>query len=1155
MNARITPQAEAQPTSLDDRFLLEKGQVYLTGNQALVRIALDQRRLDAAQGKNTAGFISGYRGSPLGRFDMELWRVAPVLKAAQVHFQPGVNEDLAATAVWGSQFVGSFPGARVDGVFGIWYGKSPGVDRAGDPLKHGNLAGTSPLGGVLVLAGDDHSAKSSTTAHQSDFALIAAGIPVLYPANVQDILDFSLRGIEMSRQTGCWVGIKLVTDVVESAAEVTVGQLAPLPQPTPAAATPCTSLHIRKFEMAPAAEERLYVHKLPAAVAFARMAGLNQLVWPAPQARVGIITAGKSYADTMQALTRLGVTADGPVGQRLRLLKIGMVWPLEDQIVRDFAQGLETILVVEEKRPLLEAQLKSILFDARLSPPPVVRGKFDGAPEWSSLRGRPELPICYELNTGQIGAAIAKLLEMAVAAGSAPACQAPAGAVPLRKPSFCAGCPHNISTRLPQESRALAGIGCHTIAMLNDPLKTNTVSHMGGEGVMWMGQAPFTDEEHVFANMGDGTYFHSGYLAIRQAVAANLRMTYKLLFNGFVSMTGGQPIDGDISVDKAVAQLQAEGVRKIVIVTDDVAAYAQRRQALNVPIWDRAAMERVQQELRAYPGLSVLIYDQACATEKRRLRKRGQLPDPQVRTYIDPEVCEGCGDCGEQSGCLAIEPLDTPLGRKRKINQSSCNKDLSCVQGFCPSFVTLHGATLRKAGGAAALTIPPLPSPAVADRFEPVSLLVAGIGGTGVVTIGAVLTMAAHLDGKAGSSLDLTGISQKYGAVASHIRLAPTAGELHAARIGEHEADVLLGCDLIVAAGAEAMSCLRPGLARAIVNTEVVPTSDFTRQPDWSADADSLAQGMRSVLGERARFVDASALAQALLGDAILSNMLLLGCAWQQGLLPVKLDAMRRAIELNGVAVKANLRAFDVGRWLIHDPAAVQRQVLPAQQVHFARAQQPSLPALIEDRCARLQVYQDAELAALYRERMQGLRAALGQEAVSEKILRQVATQYFRVLAVKDEFEVARLYSRKEFRQSLAGSFEGDFQIRFHLAGGPFGKTDAATGQVRKTAVGAWVLPAFRLLASLRFLRGGKLDPFARGAEAALNRRIRSLYEDDLARIAQGKDSGGQMLELASWPEGIRGYGHVRARMADAALARRAGIAVCSPLTAVQPTL
>jgi indolepyruvate ferredoxin oxidoreductase len=744
----------------------------------------------------------------------------------------------------------------------------------------------------------------------------------------------------------------------------------------------------------------------------------------------------------------------------------------------------------------------------------------------------------------QIAAAVQSLLGQP-AAPAPPQGAAAGGAGPLRKPSFCAGCPHNTSTKVPDGSRALAGIGCHTIAMLNDPKKTHTVSHMGGEGVMWMGQAPFTREAHVFANMGDGTYFHSGYLAIRQAVAANLRMTYKLLFNGFVSMTGGQPIDGELSVDKAVAQLRAEGVRKLVVVTDDVRAYdGPRRRRLDVPVFDRGSLEAVQRDLRDYEGLSVLIYDQACATEKRRLRKRGRIEDPLVRTYIDPEVCEGCGDCGEQSGCLAIEPLETALGRKRRINQQSCNTDLSCVRGFCPSFVTLRGARPRPPAASRPdrFTVPAIPLPTLPDDFRTLNLLVAGIGGTGVVTIGAVLTMAAHLDGKASSSLDVTGLSQKYGAVGSHIRLARDSASIHTSRIGAAEADLLLGCDLIVAAGPESLSRLKPGDARAVVNTSVVPTSDFARTPDWSVDEAGLRAQIEQAARGKVDFIDASVLAEALLGDAILSNMVMLGYAWQQGCIPVRLEALERAIDLNGVAVQQNRHAFALGRWLAHDPVAVRRSQAPGVAVHIHRPTESlSLAELIEDRSRRLADYQSGALATQYRGRIQAAQRSLRERPDAAAVVRQLATQYFRVLAVKDEFEVARLYRRAGFKAALDQAFEGDFRLRFHLAGGPFGRRDADSGVVTKSSVGAWVLPVFGVLSALRVVRGTWLDPFRFSAEARLHRRIRAAYEEDMARLSGAAATwpAERLLELASWPAEVRGYGPVRERQAALGMARR----------------
>lgn len=1138
MNIHVNAD-QLKSVSLDDKFTLEQGKVYLTGNQALVRLALDQRRRDAAKGWNTGGFISGYRGSPLGRFDMELWATGSLLKAANIHFMPGLNEELAATAVWGTQYVGTFPKAKVDGVFSIWYGKGPGVDRALDALKHANYAGTSSRGGVLVMAGDDHSAKSSTIAHQSDFSLIAAGIPVLYPATVQDILDFGLLGIELSRATGLWVGLKLVTDVVESGADVAVGK-----SPHAAWAPEQAVRRLKPFEHALDVERSLTTRRLPQAVEFARKSGLNRIEWQSTTSTIGIISAGKAYSDTLQALQRLGVTPESRLGQHLRILKVGMVWPLDDAIVKAFAAGLSEILVVEEKRPLLESQAKSILYDARLLKPPVIRGKFIGANEWSAERGEAVLPICNEFSVMSIMKSLAGLLGIDVPPEAEQSCGQ--SEFPLRKPGFCSGCPHSTSTKLPEGSRALAGIGCHTIAMLNNPETTNTVSQMGGEGVMWLGQQPFTEERHVFANMGDGTYFHSGALAVRQAVAANATMTYKLLLNGFVSMTGGQPIDGELGVEKALALMLAEGVKKVVIVTDDPDAYAQRRGKLGVPVYDRAELDRVQQQLREYPGVSVILYDQACATERRRLRKRGKLPDPKVRTYIHPEVCEGCGDCGQASGCLSIEPLETPLGRKRQINQSSCNKDLTCVKGFCPSFVTLKGADLPRDGSRGAkLVIPALPVPELPDEFSPTSLLVAGIGGTGVVTIGALLTMAAHMDGKASSSLDLTGLSQKYGAVGSHIRLACNQDALHSARIGDQEARIMIGCDLIVAASDDSVSRLDRRHAFAVVNSGVVPTSDFSRNPDWNVDEAKLRGRLQQLLGDRVEFIDARHIASALLADEILANMILFGFVWQRGLIPVSLAAIEKAIELNGVAIESNLKAFALGRWAAHDIKAVSREALPAMPVQVVNIGNQAPEHIIADRRQRLLRYQGQPICDGYSQRLERLKAAIASRSIeihaAQELIRIVAMQYFRVIAVKDEYEVARLYASPEFKASLRARFSGNFSVKYHLAGGPFGRKDAKTARVSKTEVGPWIEPVFRMLSVLRHIRGTWLDPLRNGAEARLNRKVREAYEQDLELIISriGAVSITELCKLAQWPETVRGYGHVREAQAHLAFDNR----------------
>ncbi|HEY9240105.1 MAG TPA: indolepyruvate ferredoxin oxidoreductase family protein, partial [Burkholderiaceae bacterium] len=969
MNAR-TPADRLLDVQLDDKYLQREGTVFLSGTQALVRLPLAQRRRDELAGAHTGGFISGYRGSPLGRYDIELWAQAALLKQHHIHFQPGVNEDLAATAVWGSQYVGSVPGARYDGVFAIWYGKGPGVDRSGDAFKHANLAGTSAWGGALAIAGDDHAAKSSTTAHQSDQALIAAGIPVLYPADVQDILDFGLHGIAMSRYSGCWVGMKAVTDVVESSGSVEIGDARPQIVVPPPAVAP-DGLNIRGNDIQPQVQEaRLYGHKLYAIQAYVRANPINRIVLESPQARIGIVAAGKSYADLRQALRQLGLDDAAAEQRGVRLLKIGMVWPLDPEIVARFAQGLETILVVEEKRPVLEHQIKTILYDAPLAAKPRIVGKFDGANEWSPQRGGEILSSVGELSPPVIAERVAQLLGMDYARPSNPESALAPSAV--RKATFCSGCPHSTSTRLPDGSRAIAGIGCHGMVALTGLDPFGTIGHMGAEGIMWVGQAPFTDEKHIFSNMGDGTYFHSGFLAIRQAVSAKVQITYKILVNGFVSMTGGQPIEGELTVPQMVRELQAEGVKRIVVVADDPGRYDDPSMRLpdDVPVRHRSELDAVQRELREYPNVSVLMYDQVCATERRRLRKRGKVAQSSKQAFINAAVCEGCGDCGEKSNCLSVEPLETEFGRKRKINQASCNKDLSCVEGFCPSFVTVHAGSLKKpaAGAAESAAFGPLPEPTLPSIEGGYNVLITGIGGTGVVTLGAIVAMAAHLDGNAASALDVTGLAQKYGAVMSHVRVAPTKAEIKSARLAAGEADLLVGCDLIVSASVEAVSTLRTGATRVAVNTEVSPTIAFAKDPNWSANEGELMARIRAAAGAGDTTVGLAAtrLATALVGDAIASGMFLLGYVWQRGWLPVSGEAMQRAIELNGVAADSNTRAFLWGRRTAADAAAVEAAAQPSNVVRFKPSTHRKTADLIAHRAGELTDYQNAAYARRY---------------------------------------------------------------------------------------------------------------------------------------------------------------------------------------------
>ena len=1128
--------------------------MYLTGMQALVRLPLQQRLRDAAAGLNTGGYISGYRGSPLGRYDMELWAAEKTLKAANIVFRSGLNEDLAATAIWGAQYVGTFPGAKVDGVFGIWYGKGPGVDRSGDALRHANLAGTSPKGGVLCLAGDDHGAKSSTVANFSDPIFIAVGMPVLYPSNTQELLDYGLHGIAMSRFSGCWVGMKVVTDVVEGGGSVYVAADAPViqvPKPPSEAKGPFgAGYHIRGFDMPLAQEDRLYNHKHAAVLAYARCNGLNQITINPPSARIGIVAAGKAWQDLAQALENLDIDDGRAESIGLRLLKIGMVWPLDPEIVREFAEGLETVIVVEEKRPILEDQLRVILYGS--TPTPRLVGKHTGGNVVDRNRAAVAFPNAAEISPGLVTKVIVEVLGAALPTGCTSAVSPPnpmPAASPMRTPSFCSGCPHNRSTIVPDGSRALAGIGCHTMAWLANPQQTTTTSHMGAEGTLWLGQQPFTAEKHVFANMGDGTYAHSGFLAIRQAIAAKVPITYKLLFNGFVSMTGGQSIEGAQTPAQILSSLAGEGVRKMAVVTDDPERYHGVELPRGVAVHPRTELEALQREFREYPDVSVILYDQPCAAERRRLRKRGKWSDPDRRTFINSAVCEGCGDCGVASNCMSVEPLETELGRKRHINQSSCNKDYSCIEGFCPSFVSVRGAMLRKRGTSREGTLDSLwtgvlPNPNIMTLDRTFSVLIGGVGGTGVVTIGQTLAMAAHVQGYFSSNLDVTGLAQKYGAVSSHVRIAPKPEMLHATRIAAGEADTMIGCDLIVAAADEAISRLSPARSHAIICTDLIPTSDFARNPDWHVDASELIGRLRGVLGESALLIEGQRLAQRLMGDPIAANMFLLGAAWQLGWIPLSIEAIERAIELNGVAISMNKEAFTWGRRAAHDMPAVERFV-EAKQLAPVIGMTPrldrSVDGIIAHRSSHLVAHTNEALAARYRKFVERVRTAESAVGSSEFLTRAVAHNYHRLLATKDEWEVARLFSHPEFKATLDAEFEGNYRLSFYIGAWPFARVNAKSGKVVKAEAGAWLMTAFKWMSRLRGLRGSIIDPFRHTAERRLERRLLSQYESDMELVLAALSARTLPIasSLASLPQSIRGYGHVKAAQAAAASVKR----------------
>ncbi len=1117
--------------TLEDRLTQEEGWVYMTGMQALVRLPIQQRKRDEAAGLNTGGYISGYRGSPVGTYDMNLWQSEKALKEHNIHFQPGVNEDLAATATWGAQQVGLFPGARVDGVFSIWYGKAPGMDRSMDPLRHANLAGTNPKGGTLLLVGDDHGAKSSTLACYSDLNFASLGMPLLAPANAQDVLDMGLHGIAMSRHSGTLTGMKLVTDVVEGGGSVYVAPDSPETR-LPEAKGPDTS--IKPFMPIPEQERLLWDVKIGKVLDYARANGLNKMDGP-EGARIGIVAAGKAWQDLSQALAGLGYQ-DGKIGNMpVKRLKVGMVWPLDPEMIRDFAKELDTILVVEEKRPLLEDQLRSMLYGSE-NAPRIVGKAFHGRAYAH------EEDDCAFPNHGEIDPNLVTRVLVRVAQESDPDCglslpnrtgeppQLGAGAV--RPPSFCAGCPHGRSTQVVEGSRALAGIGCHTMAVFRDPMKTNSISHMGGEGVMWLGQYPFTDEKHVFANMGDGTYFHSGLMAIRAAIASGATMTYKLLHNGFVSMTGGQPHDGELSPLQMIDQLRAEGVERMALVADEPEKYEGKALGAGVTLHPRTEMELVQKELRQQPGVTVIIYDQPCATERRRLRKRGKWDDPDKRVYINPEVCEGCGDCSTVSSCMAIEPLETELGRKRKINQSSCNKDFSCVEGFCPSFVTVSGARPRKAEvGEVAIDISHLPEPTPRPIDGSWSILVSGIGGAGVVTVGQTLAIAAHADGFYSSNLDITGLAQKYGAVHSHIKLATAPEDMRATRIAAGEADAMIGCDLVVAAGDEAIAKLTQGRSVAVTDKTVVPTAEFSMNPDWTLNGDEQLQRLTRILGENARGLDAQMLAERVMGDSVFANMLLMGASWQQGGIPLSLEAIHRAIELNGVAVKKNLQAFDLGRLAMADPEAAARLAGRSEPESLDAHREKTADEIIAHRSALLTDYGNAAFAKRYQDRLTQIKAA----GLPEEARAAVARGLYKLMAVKDEWEVARLYGKPSFAKGLQETFEGDMELTFYFGAWPYGGTDPETGKPTKGAVkGKTAMRFFKLLNSLRFLRGTLFDPFRNTDEAKLARALLAAYEADIdfVLLNWSPEKAGPVTELLDLPEHIRGYGHVRERHA-----------------------
>jgi indolepyruvate ferredoxin oxidoreductase len=1123
--------------TLDDKYTLDSGRIFLTGVQALVRLPLMQQRRDTANGLRTAGYVSGYRGSPLGTYDAELGKAKRFLGEANVVFVPGVNEDLAATAVWGTQQAETSGEGKFDGVFSIWYGKGPGVDRSGDAFRHANLAGSSKHGGVLVLMGDDHTCESSTTCHQSEFALVDAAIPILSPSGVQEILDFGLYGWAMSRYSGCWVGIKCVKDTADASAAIDVELNRVVPKLPTDVQMPAGGLNLRLPDTPQEQEYRLHNYKLDAVRAFVRANGLDRVKLGKPGARIGVVTHGKSYLDLLQAIDDLDITEADVEAMGGAIYKVACTWPLEPQGIRKFADGLDLLMVVEEKRSLLESQIKDILY--RQPNAPVVIGKQDES-------GRKLFPVEMSLSSLQIAIALGQ--RLAQRTGDPRTAERVSFLTELSKVEFapeamlrsfyfCSGCPHNSSTIIPEGSKAYAGIGCGWMAQTMD---RNTLGYtqMGAEGMAWVGEAPFSRRGHMFQNMGDGTYFHSGLLAVRAAIAAKTNITFKILYNDAVAMTGGQRHDGQLSPMTITTQVHAEGVTRIAVVTDDPSKYPpDAGWAKGVTIHHRSGLQKVQEELRDIPGVTVLVYDQTCAAEKRRRRKRKQFPDPPKRLVINDLVCEGCGDCGVKSNCVSLVPLETEFGRKRAIDQSSCNKDYSCNNGFCPSFVTVHGGSLRKAGTVKpnielfpALVEPDLPS--LEDGVY--SIIVTGVGGTGVVTIGAILGMAAHLEGKGCGILDMAGLAQKGGSVWSHLRFGKSPAAIKAIRIAAGGADAVLGCDLVVAASRKTLATTRKGVTRMLVNTHEVMTGEFTRHPDLKFPSPELRAGITDAVGsDCVEFVDATRYALNLFGDTIAGNMFMLGYAYQRGLIPISSEAIDAAIELNGAGVQLNKEAFLWGRRAALSPSSAERVLVAAKPMRESLQISTSLDELIERKVTFLSEYQNAAYGKRYRTLVNRVReweriVMPRQDAVT----RAVANGYFKLLAYKDEYEVARLHSSPEFVESLKQQFEGDFRIAFNLAPPGLTGRDELTGEPRKKEYGAWILPVFRTLAKLKVLRGTPLDVFGYTAERRMERGLIIRYEQTVDEIIRhGTACNYQaVVRAASMVEKIRGYGHVKER-------------------------
>ncbi len=1113
--------------SLNDKYELENGQAYMSGLQALVRLPIIQSRIDKSRGLNTSGFISGYRGSPLGGYDSQLQKASEYLKEANIHFEPGINEDLAATAVWGSQQIHFGSGSDLDGVFGIWYGKGPGVDRSLDALRHANLAGTSSYGGVLALGGDDHGARSSTTSHQSDHNWVSAFIPYLYPAGVSELVEFGLLGIAMSRYTGAWTGMKILADVADASVTADLSKEKRKIIIPDDFEMPEGGLHIRFPDNVREQDVRLQRYKGFAAQAFARANNIDQIIWKSDNAKIGIMASGKSYEDVREALHFLGVDEEVALDIGLCLYKVGMPWPLEPLGVRKFSQGLEEILVVEEKRELIEHQLKWQLFNWKENERPIVVGKNDEENRWL-LPAENELPLQTIIDVvaqrlakkTKVKDIQKKLLWFRNRENESN------NRTPLttRSAYFCSGCPHNTSTKLPEGSYATAGIGCHYLA-LNMDRETQTYSHMGGEGVSWIGRHRFARDKHMFVNIGDGTYQHSGLLAIKAAVASGMNATYKILYNDAVAMTGGQKIEGNPSVIEIAFQVQAEGVRDISIVAEDPKIYEDLSLPEGVKVFERGLLDNIQRKYRDIPGCTVIIYDQTCAAEKRRRRKRGLMPDPLKRVYINPNICEGCGDCSTQSNCISIEPLETELGRKRKINQSNCNKDFSCVEGFCPSFITFEVKEGKKKEN---FIDPPninISDPEINELKESWNILVTGVGGTGVVTIGALIGMAANIEGKKATALDMTGLAQKNGAVWSHIRIDRKNEYLRSNRIPPGSANLLLACDPIVSIGEDSLSVISKETTSVVINYEQHPVSDFIFDRDFEFNEkkvmDRIIENTKGISSE----LPAGELAEKIIGNSIGSNLLLLGAAWQRGLVPLEKQSIYEAINLNAVSVKENIAIFEWGRCFVEKPELIN-EILGRQQTKEIK-----IDDFVNARCLDLISYQNKSLSKEYRKIIEDLRDVVKSNSDEDiSLVKATIKNLYKVMAYKDEYEVARLHIKNNPKKEVQELYPSTKNVYYHLSP-PFAPKDSSTGRPKKYAIPSnFIRPLFFLLSHLRKLRGTVFDFLGYREERRNERELIRMYQSDIELVKENYEFSEKCIlqQLLDLPEIVRGFGPIK---------------------------